>query len=159
MRAINEDEAELVIEEHLRTQGWNLNNITLTRKRWREYLDGEEADQVFLHHGKIAAILEAKKPGQDLWGALDQAKHYARTYQRDTGQDILLLFASAGEIYLRQNLKANTLPERIDSFPTPTDLQDLLAMVAVPSAPYTEIVAVVHPRAADAEEGYARESP
>ena len=40
-----------------------------------------------------------------------------------------------------------------------SDLQDLLAMVAVPSAPYTEIVAEVHPRAADVEEGYARESP
>ena len=64
MRAINEDEAELVIEEHLRTQGWNLTDFTLTRKRWREHLDGEEADRVFLHDGKIAAILEAKKPGK-----------------------------------------------------------------------------------------------
>jgi type I restriction enzyme M protein len=36
------------------------------------------------------------------------------------------------------------------------DLKDLLAMVAVPSAPYTEIVAVAHPRAADAEEGYTK---
>lgn len=38
------------------------------------------------------------------------------------------------------------------------DLQDLLAMVAVPSGTYTEIVSEAHPRAADAEEGYARES-
>lgn len=34
------------------------------------------------------------------------------------------------------------------------DLQDLLAMVAVPSGPYTEIVAEAHPHAADAAEGY-----
>jgi hypothetical protein len=40
MRAINEDEAELLIEEHLRAQGWNLTDFTLTRKRWREHLDG-----------------------------------------------------------------------------------------------------------------------
>jgi type I restriction enzyme, R subunit len=124
MRAINEDEAELLIEEHLRMQGWNLTDFTLTRKRWREHLEGEEADRVFLHNGKIAAILEAKKPGKDLWAALDQAKHYARTYKRNTGQDILLLFASDGEIYLRQNLKANTLPERIASFPTPTEFRE-----------------------------------
>ncbi len=36
------------------------------------------------------------------------------------------------------------------------DLQDLLAMVAVPSEPYTETVAETHPRAADVEEGYTR---
>ena len=40
MRAINEDEAELLIEEHLRAQGWSLTDFTLTRKRWREHLDG-----------------------------------------------------------------------------------------------------------------------
>jgi type I restriction enzyme M protein len=34
------------------------------------------------------------------------------------------------------------------------DLQDLLAMVAVPSGLYTEIVAEAHPQAAEAEEGY-----
>jgi hypothetical protein len=38
------------------------------------------------------------------------------------------------------------------------NLQDQLGMVAVPSGPYTEVVAEAHPRAADAEEGYARES-
>jgi hypothetical protein len=54
---MNEDEAELFIEEHLRAQGWNLTDFTLTRKRWREHLDGEEADRGFLHEGKIASIL------------------------------------------------------------------------------------------------------
>jgi type I site-specific restriction endonuclease len=96
MRAINEDEAELLIEEHLRTQGWNLTDCTLTRKHWREHLDGEEADRVFLHEGNIVAILEAKKPRKDLWAVLDQAKRYVRTYKKNTGHDILLLFASDG---------------------------------------------------------------
>lgn len=71
---INEAEAELIIEQHLREQGWDIIAFTMTRKRWREGLDGEEADRVFLHGGKVVAILEAKKPGKDLWAALKQAK-------------------------------------------------------------------------------------
>ena len=55
---------------------------------------------------------------KDLWAALDQAKRYARTYKKNTGHDIPLLFASDGMTYLRQNLKANTLPEHINNFPT-----------------------------------------
>lgn len=121
MRPINEDEAEILIEEHLRERGWDITDFTATRKRWREHLDGEEADRVFLIDGKVVAILEAKKPGKDLWAALDQAKGYARTYKKNTGHDVPLLFASDGTIYLRQNLKANTLPEKITNFPTPAE--------------------------------------
>jgi len=121
VKPINEDEAEILIEEHLRERGWDITDFTVTRKRWRDNLDGEEADRVFLHDGKVVAILEAKKPGKDLWAALEQAKGYARAYKRNTGNDVPLLFASDGEIYLRQNLKANTLPERITAFPTPAE--------------------------------------
>jgi len=123
---INEDEAELIIEEHLRERGWQLTDFTVTRKRWREHLDGDEADRVFLHDGKIAAILEVKKPGRDLWAALEQAKGYSRTYKRNTGNNITLLFASDGKVFLRQNIKANTLPERILKFPTPTEFGEIL---------------------------------
>ena len=94
MRPINEDEAEVLFEEHLRERGWNLTDFRTTRKRWREHLDGEEADRVFLHEGKLVAILEAKKPGKDLWAALEQAKGYARAYRKNTRQDVPLLFAS-----------------------------------------------------------------
>lgn len=121
MRSINEDEAEILIEEHLRERGWDVTDFTVTRKRWRDHLDGEEADRVFLHDGKAVAILEAKKPGKDLWAALEQAKGYARAYKRNIAGDVPLLFASDGEIFLRQNLKANTLPERITAFPTPAE--------------------------------------
>lgn len=122
MRRINEDEAETLIEEHLRERGWQLSDFTTTRKRWREHLDGEEADRVFLNENRVVAILEAKKPGKDLWAALEQAKRYARTYRQKTGHDVPLLFASDGDTFLRQNLKANTLPERITAFPTPAEL-------------------------------------
>ena len=123
--AINEDEAEILIEEHLHSRGWDITDFTVTRKRWRDHLDGEEADRVFLHDGKPAAILEAKKPGRDLWAALKQAKGYARAYKRNTGHDVPLLFASDGALFLRQNLKANTLPERIKQFPTPAEFNEL----------------------------------
>lgn len=120
-RNINEDEAELLIEEHLRSRGWNITDFEVTRKRWKENLDGREADRVFLQSGKVVAILEAKKPGKDLWAALEQAKEYARSYKKSTGKDVLLIFSSDGKVFLRQNLKANTLPERISSFPTPLE--------------------------------------
>jgi len=121
VRSINEDEAETLIEEHLRQQGWNLTDFNVTRKRWRDHLDGGEADRVFIRDGQVVAILEAKKPGKDLWAALEQAKGYARAYRRNTGHDVSLLFASDGQIFLRQNLKANTLPEKIAAFPTPAE--------------------------------------
>ena len=131
MRSINEDEAELIIEAHLQERGWNITDFTVTRKRWRDDLEGEEADRVFLHDGRVVAILEAKKPGKDLWGALEQAKTYARTYMRNTGHDVPLLFASDGKVYLRQNLKANTLPERITNFPTPVEFGEFFRPQAV----------------------------
>jgi type I restriction enzyme R subunit len=131
VQRINEDEAELLIEAHLRERGWDVTDFTVTRKRWREHLDGEEADRVFLHEGKIAAILEAKKPGRDLWAALEQTKGYTRTYKRNTGHEITLIFASDGKVFLRQNLKANTLPERIVKFPTPVEFGEILRPQAV----------------------------
>lgn len=131
MHRINEDEAELLIEAHLQERGWDVTDFAVTRKRWREHLDGEEADRVFLNEGKIVAILEAKKPGRDLWAALEQTKGYTRTYKRNTGHEISLIFASDGKIFLRQNLKANTLPERITSFPTPAEFGEILRPQAV----------------------------
>lgn len=131
VEGINEDEAELLIEAHLRERGWDVTDFTVTRKRWREFLDGEEADRVFLHEGNVVAILEAKKPGRDLWAALEQAKGYTRTYKRNTGRDVPLLFASDGKVYLRQNLKANTLPERITSFPTAPEFGEFFRPQAV----------------------------
>lgn len=131
MRGINEDEAELLIEAHLSERGWDVTDFTVTRKRWRDYLDGEEADRVFLHDGRIVAILEAKKPGKDLWAALEQAKGYARAYKNNTGHDVPILIASDGKVYLRQNLKANTLPERITNFPTPAEFGEFFRPQAV----------------------------
>ncbi len=48
MKPINEDEAEILIEEHLRSRGWDVTDFTVSRKRWRDHFDGEEIDRVFL---------------------------------------------------------------------------------------------------------------
>ena len=54
-----------------------------------------------------------------------QAKRYARTYKKNTGHDIMLLFARMGGPTCRQNLKAKTLPEHIRRFPTPAEFGEL----------------------------------
>jgi len=132
LKPINEDEAEILIEEHLRERGWDITDFTTTRKRWRDHLDGDEADRVFLYQGNPAAILEAKKPGKDLWAALEQAKTYARKYAKNTGHNVIsLLFASDGKTFLRQNLKANTLPERITNFPSPAEFGEFFQPQAI----------------------------
>lgn len=74
VRSLNEDEAEILIEERLRERGWSVADFDVTRKRWREHLDGGEADRVFLQDGRVIAILEAKKPSKGLWAALDQPR-------------------------------------------------------------------------------------
>ena len=72
MRPINKDEAEILLEGHLRQKGWSVMDSAVTRKRWRDHLEGKEAHRVFLHDGKIVAVLEGKKPDKDLWTTLDQ---------------------------------------------------------------------------------------
>jgi type I site-specific restriction endonuclease len=71
MRAINEDEGELLIEERLRAKGWNLTDFTLTRKRWPEHLNGEEVDRVFLDElGRAVDVPERHKPITDKYFAI-----------------------------------------------------------------------------------------
>ncbi|HYC50979.1 MAG TPA: DEAD/DEAH box helicase family protein [Gemmatimonadaceae bacterium] len=125
MPRLSESDCETLVESHLTRRGWDLTDFEATRKRWRESLDGSEADRVFLHDGAIVAILEAKREGGDLYSALEQAKGYALRYRANTGKEVALLFASDGTTFLKKNLKANTLPERIPAFPTPKEFHEL----------------------------------
>lgn len=121
---VNEKDAETLVQEHLRDRGWNLTNFSLLRKGFKEYLGGEEADYVFLNDGRAVAFLEAKRPGRDLFAALDQARQYAQRYTANSRHDVPLIFASDGETFLRQNLKAHTLPERLQQMPTPAEFRE-----------------------------------
>lgn len=123
--AINEKNAETLIQEHLRDQGWDLTDFSTVTRGFRDLLDGEEADFAFLLGRAPAAFLEAKKPGKDLYAALEQAKGYAKKYRQNGGSEVALIFGSDGTTYLRQNLRANTLPEKIVRFPTPAEFREL----------------------------------
>ncbi len=120
----NEKDAETIIQEHLRERGWNITDFSVLRKGYRDYLGGEEADYAFLQDGKVVAFMEVKRPGRDLYAALEQAKRYVRYYEANSDQEVSLIFSSDGITYLRQNLKANTLPEKLSQMPTSAEFKD-----------------------------------
>lgn len=118
-------DAKTLIDEHLRSRRWNLTDFSKIRKGYPTPA-GRPVDYIFFDkNGKPIAILEAKKPGKDLYGALEQAKDYAKEFQ-DVGVDISLIFSSDGRTFLKKNLKARTLPERINQFPTPEEFYEII---------------------------------
>lgn len=122
---ISEEDAKTLVDEHLRQRGWNLTDFSKIRKEYSTP-SGRLVDYVFFDRdGNPAAILEAKKPGKDLYGALEQAKEYTKEFQ-DVGVDISLVFSSDGETFIKKNLKARTLPERIAKFPTPDEFYEII---------------------------------
>lgn len=120
----SEKDSETLIQEHLRDRGWDLANFALLRKGYREFLGGDEADYAFLLDGKAVAFLEAKRPGKDLYAALEQARAYAQSYVDNSKQEIPLIFSSDGITYLRQSIRANTLPEKLNRMPSPAELRE-----------------------------------
>jgi len=125
MNPRSEEDAKTLIDEHLRSRGWNLTDFSKIRKEYPTPAR-RPVDYIFFDkNGKPIAILEAKKPGKDLYGALEQAKDYAKEFQ-DDGVDISLIFSSDGKTFLKKNLKARTLPERINQFPTPEEFYEII---------------------------------
>ncbi len=125
MKPRSEEDAKTLIDEHLRNRGWNLADFSKIRKE-HPTPAGRPVDYIFFDkNGKPIAILEAKRPGKDLYGALEQAKDYAKEFQ-DVGADISLIFSSDGKTFLKKNLKARTLPERINQFPTPEEFYEII---------------------------------
>ena len=122
MKPRSEEDAKTLIDEYLRSRGWNLTDFSKIRKGYPTPA-GRPVDYIFFD--KPIAILEAKKPGKDLYGALEQAKDYAKEFQ-DVGVDISLIFSSDGRTFLKKNLKARTLPERINQFPTPEEFYEII---------------------------------
>ena len=117
MTHIGERNAEMLIQEHLRERGWDLTDFDTLDKDYT-LPSGLKPDYVIKFGGKPVAIIEAKKPGKDLQAALKQARDYANEI------GVTLIFASDGEVFLRQNLAARVLPEKIDKFPTPIELRE-----------------------------------
>ena len=119
-----EENAKTLIDEQLRELGWNLNNFDEITKEY-SIPNGQRADYAILFNRKPIAIIEAKKQGSDLAGALLQAKNYAKSLNAN-GANVVLIFASDGEKIYRQNLKANTRPEKISRFMTYAEIKEYL---------------------------------
>ncbi len=120
----NEENAKTLIDEHLRELGWNLSDFSIITK---EYLlpNGKKADYAVLVDRHPVAIIEAKKEGVDLTGALIQAKSYARNLN-DNGEKVYLIFASDGKTIYRQNIRANARAEKVNRFPTYAEIKDYI---------------------------------
>lgn len=58
MKPINEDEAEILIEEHLRSRGWDVTDFTVSRKSAGVTTSmGKKSTAFFCYEGKPPAIL------------------------------------------------------------------------------------------------------
>ncbi len=121
---MTEENAKTLIDEQLRELGLNLKNFDEITKEY-PLPNGQRADYVILYNKTPIAIIEAKKQGSDLASALIQAKNYAKILNANGG-NVILIFASDGERIYRQNLKANTRPEKIPRFMTYAEIKEYL---------------------------------
>lgn len=119
-----EENAKTLIDEQLRELGWNLTNFDEITKEY-PLPNGQKADYVILFDNRPIGIIEAKKEGRDLASALIQAKNYAKILN-ENGASVILIFASDGKDIYRQNLKANTRPEKIKRFMTYAEIKEFL---------------------------------
>jgi len=124
IKLISEENAKTLIDEQLRELGWDLRNFDEITKEY-SLPNGQRADYVILYNKKPIAIIESKKQGGNLASALIQAKRYAKILNTN-GSNVILIFASDGEIIYRQNLKANTRPEKLSRFMTYAEIKEFL---------------------------------
>lgn len=125
MATITEKSAETLIQEHLRERKWPITDLAVITKGFKEKLDGQETEYAIVRDGRPAAFIETKRPGRDLWTALDQARGYARAYRESTRHAVTFVFASDGTTYVLRNLRANTFPEKSTVFPAPAEIAEL----------------------------------
>lgn len=120
----NKENAKTLIDEQLRELGWDLTNFSVLTKEY-PLPNGKKADYAILVDDHPVALIEAKKESIDLAGALIQAKNYAKILNQNR-EKVFLIFASDGKTIYRQNIKANTRPERITRFPTYAEIKDYI---------------------------------
>lgn len=134
---ISEDDAKTLIDRHLTSSGWDIADFNTIRKNWsisrlfpEVSIPADEArkrpDYTIILDGQPVALIEAKRPGRDLQGALQEAKIKAETIKKYAKVDIALIFSSDGKAWIKQNLKARTLPEKINRFVTPEELKEIV---------------------------------
>ena len=134
---ISEDDAKTLIDRHLSSIGWDITDFNTVRKNWSisrlfpsVSIPTDEGrkrpDYTIILDGQPVALIEAKRPGKDLLGALEEAKIKAEIIKRYAKVDIALIFSSDGKAWLRKNLKARTLPEKINEFVSSEELKEIV---------------------------------
>ena len=133
-----EREARQTIDNMLEASGWQIQNYTERQIdaslgiAVREYLlqDEQQADYLLFINGVAVGILEAKKEGMTLGGAMQQAERYHASLP-DTLTTLLgcpLLYASSGiETYFQDKRDPNSRSRTVCTFHTPEALRDALA--------------------------------
>ena len=134
---ISEDDAKTLIDRHLSSIGWDITDFNTVRKNWSisrlfpsVSIPTDEGrkrpDYTIILDGQPVALIEAKRPGKDLLGALEEAKIKAEIIKRYAKVDIALIFSSDGKAWLRKNLKERTLPEKINEFVSSEELKEIV---------------------------------
>lgn len=134
---ISEDDAKTLIDQHLVSLGWNIADFNVVKKNWsisRLFPDvsipedggRKRPDYTILLEGQPVALIEAKRPGKNLQGALQEATIKTEIIKKYAKADIPLIFSCDGKAWLRKNLKARTLPEKINGFATPEELKEIV---------------------------------
>ncbi|MYI92973.1 DEAD/DEAH box helicase, partial [Candidatus Poribacteria bacterium] len=133
-----EAEARQTIDSMLEASGWQIQNYAERETdasfgvAVREYLlqDEQQADYLLFINAVAVGILEAKKEGMTLGGAMQQAERYHASLP-DTLTTLLgcpLLYASSGiETYFQDKRDPNSRSRTVCTFHTPEALRDALA--------------------------------
>lgn len=110
--------ARVEIDAQLKEVGWELTDGVSVRYEYR-LPDGTFADYVLCdRHGRSAAVVEAKRPGQSLQSAAEQAKGYA--VQLD---NVPYVFLADGEQILFWDYQTEAFPRPIAGFFSQIDLE------------------------------------
>ena len=134
---ISENDAKTLIDGHLISLGWDIADFNTVKKNWsinrlfhEISIPAEEGrkrpDYTILLEGRPVSLIEAKHPGKDLQSALQEAKIKAGIIKKYAKVDIPLIFSSDGRFWIKQNLKARTLPEKINGFVSPEELKEIV---------------------------------
>ncbi len=92
MANISEQDANTLVDEHLRARGWDLTDFSIIKRNrslgelfpsnaqhFPKEVGAKRPNYTFFLEDDPPVVLEAKRPGKDLYGALQEAKAKAST--------------------------------------------------------------------------------
>ena len=129
----NEAFSRVLVDRQLADVGWNLADGQSVRYEYH-LPDGTRADYVLCdRHGRIMAVVEAKRAVKNLQEAADQGRAYAE--QLD---DVPYVFLANGEEILFWNYQAEAYPRKVSTFFKQDDLERRVAKRKIRVDPLTK---------------------